>query len=346
MIKLAPNHVNANLKTLTFTSSSQKETNKKEEKPSFKAYEDPLLKWPTRGLAYTNEIGAAISEVAPKLGLALWAPALLYIGADVYDKYKSDKDSYNPDAKRGTKQAIFQGLASVLMPTGAVIAGQKLASVAAIAGKDGISLQTKEEITNFLSDFISRRELSEYKGKKTEFKKEFFEQLEHKRENLIRESKFENPIKTFFKMIFKRRHPEAMARNEKEKVSAYADKCIDRIFNMHEQLTANKKPKEMSNKLYNSFIKLQETYKQDKDLKISVNYLENAAADTIKRFEKSRLLKSTKLLKTIGGFVALGLAIKPIDKFVEKVIIEKLVEPNLNLLDSSEVKENKQKFLN
>ena len=344
MIKLTPTNVNANIKTLAFT-SSQKEA-KKEEKPALKTYEDPLVQWPARGLAYTNEIGAAISEVAPKLGLALWAPALLYIGADVYDKYKTDKDSYNPDAKRGTKQAIFQGLASVLMPTGAVIAGQKLASVAAIAGKDGISLQTKEEITNFLSDFISRRELSEYKGQKEEFKKEFFEQLGHKRENLMRESKFENPIKSFFKMIFKRRHPEAMAKTEKEKVTAYADKCIDRIFDLHDNLTQNKKPKELSTKLYDHFIKLQNTYKQDKDPKISGKYLENAAADVIQKFEKSRLLKSTKMLKTIGGFIALGLAIKPIDKFVEKVIIEKLVEPNLNRLDNSQVAENKQKFFN
>ena len=34
--------------------------------------------------------------------------------------------------------------------------------------------------------------------------------------------------------------------------------------------------------------------------------------------------------KTLGGFIALGLAIKPIDHFVEKVIIKKVVEPNLS----------------
>ena len=37
----------------------------------------------------------------------------------------------------------------------------------------------------------------------------------------------------------------------------------------------------------------------------------------------------TKILKTVGGFVALGLAINPIDKFVENVIIKRFVEPNL-----------------
>lgn len=36
---------------------------------------------------------------------------------------------------------------------------------------------------------------------------------------------------------------------------------------------------------------------------------------------------NAKILKTIGGFVALGLAIKPIDNFVEHVVIKKVVQP-------------------
>ena len=45
-------------------------------------------------MSYSNEIGTAISEIAPRLGTALWAPTFLYLGADLYDKYKNDKDSY------------------------------------------------------------------------------------------------------------------------------------------------------------------------------------------------------------------------------------------------------------
>ena len=52
-------------------------------------YKDPLMKWPLRGCAYSNEVGAAISSLAPKLGAALWVPALMYFGADIYDKYKN-----------------------------------------------------------------------------------------------------------------------------------------------------------------------------------------------------------------------------------------------------------------
>ena len=103
-------------------------------------YNDPLNQWPARGLAYTNEIGAAISEIAPKTGLLLWIPALLYFGADIYDKYKNDQNSYDPSAKRGTKQAIFQLLASVILPTAAVKIGQRTASVIGLMGKHKLTL--------------------------------------------------------------------------------------------------------------------------------------------------------------------------------------------------------------
>ena len=67
----------------------RKEAVKKETKQQ--QYNDPLMSWPIRGLAYSNELGAAISEVAPKLGTLLWFPAMLYFGADIYDKYKNEK---------------------------------------------------------------------------------------------------------------------------------------------------------------------------------------------------------------------------------------------------------------
>ena len=80
LIRLNNNRFTSNVR---FTSSENKSENPKDKK-----YSDPLMKWPARGLAYTNELGAAISEVAPTLGTLLWIPALLYFGADIYDKYK------------------------------------------------------------------------------------------------------------------------------------------------------------------------------------------------------------------------------------------------------------------
>lgn len=50
-------------------------------------------------MSYSSEVGTAISEIAPKLGASLFAPTFMYLGADIYDKYKNDKDSYNPSGK-------------------------------------------------------------------------------------------------------------------------------------------------------------------------------------------------------------------------------------------------------
>ena len=114
---------------------------------------DPLSKYPLRLCAYSNEIGAAISPINPALGTVLWAPALLYLGADIYDKYKNEDKTYNPSAKRSLRQAIFQGLASVILPTSAIKLGQKVG--VNIAGEKGaLSATDKKELIEFTRGFL------------------------------------------------------------------------------------------------------------------------------------------------------------------------------------------------
>ncbi len=291
-------------------------------------YTDPLMKWPARGLAYSNELGAAISEVAPKLGTLLWFPAMLYFGADIYDKYKNDKTSYNPKASRGTEQAIFQLLASVILPTGSVIAGQKAASVLGRLGKSGLSLQSKEEIIHFLQEFTNRRHLDKYDASSYDgFKKHYQNSLEIKREKLIKEHKIKNPLIFLKDVLFGRRHPESIAMSEKDRVLKYADEQIDSMFKIYSDLMDNKKPEKFSKKLWKHFGKLKDKYAKDPDYKST--YLRDAAESVIRKYQKSSMM-NFKLLKTLGGFVALGLAIKPIDNFVENVIIKKYVQPNID----------------
>ena len=290
-------------------------------------YSDPLMNWPIRGLAYTNELGAALSEIAPKTGTLLWIPALLYFGADIYDKYKNEKISYNPNAQRGTEQAIFQLLASVILPTASVLIGQKTASVLGASGKTGLTLDTQEEIIKFMQGFIGRRKIDEYTKNIDEFKNKFHESLRIKREKLIRENKIKNPIKLIGEYIFEKNHPESIAMSQEDKVTKFADKHIDEMFSIYSDLVEGKKPKEFSNKMWNKFNKLKDKFAKDPDYKTT--YIKDAAEDIIRRYQKSKI-QNTKILKTIGGFVALGLAIKPIDKFVENVIIRKVVEPNLS----------------
>ena len=43
---------------------------------------------------YSSEIGATVNEIAPKLTFALWVPSFMYLGADIYDKYKNDKNEF------------------------------------------------------------------------------------------------------------------------------------------------------------------------------------------------------------------------------------------------------------
>ncbi len=339
MTKLAPYAITHNSALPSFA-QKQKDAPKKETKQP--QYSDPLMNWPIRGLAYSNELGAAISEVAPKLGTLLWFPAMLYFGADIYDKYKNEKTSYDPNAKRGTEQAIFQLLASVLMPTGAVIAGQKAASAMGVMGKTGLSLQTQEEVTNFLQEFMSRRHIDKFKDNIPDFKKHFVESLTTKRENLIKETQIKNPIKLIGNYFFGRRHPESIALSEKDRVLKYADEHIDTMFDIHKSLMENKKPAQFSEKMWKQFNKLKIKFAKDPDY--ADTYVRDAAEQVIKKFQKSKITNA-KVLKTIGGFVALGLAIKPIDTFVEKVIMKKYVEPNLKMLDNSQVKEYKEKVL-
>ncbi len=53
---------------------------------------------------------------------------------------------------------------------------------------------------------------------------------------------------------------------------------------------------------------------------------------------KEKFLKNTPLVKTVGGFAALILAAKPIDKFVEHYVIEKGINPLLGLKGEHEPK--------
>lgn len=107
-------------------------------------------------MSYSNEVGTAISEIAPKLGTALWAPTFMYLGADIYDKYKNDKDSYNPSGKRAFKRAIFQGMTSLIALPAVIYAGQCLVSPLSRMQKSGISGNAKDAVYRHTKDVIDQ----------------------------------------------------------------------------------------------------------------------------------------------------------------------------------------------
>lgn len=144
--------------TVKFTQNKQK-TTKEEVKEIIQNPDDPLAKYPLRAFGYSNEVGAAVSTM-PVWGQAaeklLWVPALMYLGADIYDKYKKGKEGNYSDASvtKAVEQATFQGLASVLLPTAAVKMGQSAAGYFTKFDGTHLTASSKEELyKKLLGDF-------------------------------------------------------------------------------------------------------------------------------------------------------------------------------------------------
>ena len=113
-------------------------------------YIDPLANWPLRGLGYTNDIGIAINEIAPTAARMFWIPALMYFGADVYDKYKNKGNEYDPSGKRAFSQAIFQAMASIALPTVSGHIGQTTFSYISKVQGEKLSTNSKEQTLRFI----------------------------------------------------------------------------------------------------------------------------------------------------------------------------------------------------
>ncbi len=304
-------------------------------KTSFKediqsAYKDPLMQWPLRGCAYSNEVGAAIHGISPKLGTALWIPALMYFGADIYDKYKNDETIYNPSKKRGVKETVFQALASVLMPTGAVCLGQKAASSLNRFAQDELTSQSKIDVIEKSMDYMESQRLSSFADKKQEYAKEFKTSILEAANNSRDDFKALSPLKKALAFLNPFNDNDSIAFAKKDKLGNFAQKQALEVMEMREQLMKNRKPKNMSKKLFEKF----KTLKQEYAKIYPENHIGKAAKSILKDHHQNQIFKN-KLVKTAGGFVSLALLIKPIDNFVEHIVIKKTVEPGLDYISEN-----------
>lgn len=273
-------------------------------------YNDPLMRWPFRGAAFTNEIGEALRPLIGNYATLTWAPALLYIGADVYDKYKNDQTEYSPDSRRCLKQAIFQGLASILLPIVAVKGGQNLLSLAGLATDKKLTFNAQEQIIELAQQFVANGKMRAYKGRDSECIKDFLDIVDNNLDYRKSISTATNPFKSGYFKKFKF--------NTKENIDNYAKKTILKLIKTRKLLLNPsdnfKKSNLYSN--YKNFLKRGET--------------ENVAVkSTLDKYLATKTLKG-KSIKTIGGFLALGLAISPIDHFVEHVLIGKVIGPSID----------------
>lgn len=269
-------------------------------------YKDPLMKWPLRGMAFTNEIGEALRPLIGNYATLTWAPALLYIGADVYDKYKNDQTEYSPNSRRCLEQAIFQGLASILLPIVAVKGGQGLFSLFGLAGKEKITYTKQEQIVELAKQFVANGKMHAYDSKDIECASEFVGIVKSNLDYKSAKKPLKENIAKFFNI------------NHKSNIDNYAKKVITDLIEVRKLLLNPTKTFKNSN-LYADYL-----------FALESGQTSNVAIKSVLTNSLKNNTMKGKFIKTSGGFFALAFAIKPIDNFVENVLIGKVISPSLD----------------
>lgn len=316
--------------------------------------DDIFLKAPLRPFAYSNEVGAAIEPlIGHSAALMSYFPAMLYIGADCYDKYlRGDNDDYQkPSAERLTKEIIFQGFASVFMPTLCIHAGQNLACSANKLFGDKLDARAKNEIGVFLKEQALNFDLT--KDKEASFA-QLCENMSKKIEN-YRQSKQTSggTLKKYWKkftslfnealsdkMEFKHCGNIDTNSNSYTNLKSYAKKQFDNMYDIMQSLdgcdtgsvkgimdSMEKNGKKISKyKATKLFNKIQ---KYAKDPSIGTERAKKLAIADMARDDIN--MKSLKggplLLAVIAGFATLFIAAPLLDKFGEEVLIKRVVDP-------------------
>ena len=111
------------------------------------------------------------------------------------------------------------------------------------------------------------------------------------------------------------------AKPKTENIQKYIASTIDNIMDTREALIQGTKPKNVSDKLYKAF---------EKEAKNGTLEQKKSAAYTVIRKIQGKKLFKNNALKSLGGLVALGIMMKPIDNFVEHVLIKKYIGPTID----------------
>ena len=196
-------------------------------------------------------------------------------------------------------------MASVFLPLIAVTAGQNVFSQFGKFGEDKVSINTKEHISKLAEDFVKNGKMRAFDGQDEECTKEFLNTVSNSLDYSQKKKSLKNKFKIF--------------RLDSEKnVNKYATKTITNLIEMRKNLL-NPSSEFKAGDWYSNYIK-----------SLNSGQTENVAVKSVlKQFQKSKMMKG-KFVKTIGGFIALGLAIKPIDTFVEHVLIGKYIGPEID----------------
>ncbi len=299
-----------------------------------KSYKDPLNTWVVRSMSYSSDVGTAIREIAPKLGAALWAPTFMYLGADIYDKYKTDKNGINPSGTRALERGIFQGLMSLVVMPSVIFTSQKLISpIAKINDKYKLSTSAKDSVIRHTKDVISQckgETLDDYNNLKNLILTTLNNKLQA-RENEKKSAKFYKKIINFLT----NKYP--MVNSDRKNLLDFAEENAKKIFEIKTALiTDNKKDiPYYVNKKYKSIMPtMKEMYGHD--------YAYHALKTALKEYQNSLIFKN-QLLKTIVGFSTMLLLTNPLTKFVQNNIMKKYINPEIDQISKELVSKSKVK---
>lgn len=339
----------AQLKSINFDG----ENLNKEEKPKEKR-RDIYMEMPIRAFGYTNEIGEALRPVIGPWAWATWVPAIAYIGSDVADKYAQDEyGNQVPSGERAAKQLSTQVLASVLLPTVAVKTGQNTVGMLSSLAKSGLSFNSRERISEFVLNAMDRGEHKNFlddAGKVS--KKAFAESLTPK---MAEKLKHKETKKMILKPLYAIKNwlAEPYLKNPKKAdVNSGITRTVDRLVENRQNLLDGIKPEKMSEKMFKKFtsdsarashaarkIAMSAGQNADEVAAAMKSAKQSVAFDYIKKLEKSHNFKNKALLSA-GGFIALALLAKPIDRFVENVVMKKAVEPTIEYVRNKTNRDN------
>ena len=297
----------------------------KESKKVKIAKDDPYMKWPLRGLAYTNELGEIIRPMNGFVANLLWLPAIGYIAADVADKYKNNTEGEKePSVKRAAKQFSFQMLASVILPTVAVKTGQKLTNIISSKGNKP-SINDRQTITNSIIESMDKGTHENFIDEATglvnreKYSEHIINNFASKERHAKTGGKMFKPLNKIYELIKKPFNSSAKS----DSINNYVRETVNNIMDMRETLLEGKKPAKVSEKLFKTF---------SKELQgADVLQKKSAAFNIIKKVQNKKLFKNNAL-KSLGGLVALSLMMKPIDNFVEHVLIERCISPAIDYI--------------
>jgi hypothetical protein len=193
-------------------------------------YIDPLANWPLRGLGYTNDIGIAISEIAPTASRLFWVPALMYFGADIYDKYKNKGTEYDPSGKRAFSQAVFQATASIALPTVSGHIGQTAFSYLNKIKGEKLSTNAKEQTLRFICNHAASNDIFNPLNNREELIENFEESFNNFYTNKKRHFKRKNIIVKTYDTLLANCQRGAIATSDRDRIRAFASREFKNIL--------------------------------------------------------------------------------------------------------------------